>query len=279
MVYLDVLFLVNFVTSALFLLGSGLLCGIDAHGPRILAGAFMGAAASFILLAPELPWPLSLVYQLATGAGIVAAAYPWPGKRCFLRLLAWFWALHLALTGALLLPGAQTNNFSVYLPLSPGLLLLCAGGVYLAVQGILRVFGRQNLPCFSAELTLGETSIPLRAFCDTGFSVQEPLSGRDVVLVRLAAVRGKLPPTLEHYLTDHFSGTASLPPPEARVRLVPCSTIAGHCVLPAVPAKLSGHAVYAAFCDLPPPPEGWDILAGEAVVSRLELSQFERSTS
>ena len=279
MVYLDVLFLVNFVTSALFLLGSGLLCGAEAHGPRILAGAFAGAAASFILLAPELPWPLSLAYQLATGAGTVAAAYPRLGGRCFLRLLARFWVLHLALTGALLLPGVQTNNFSVYLPLSPGLLLICAGGVYLAVQGFLRVLGHPNRPCFSVELTLGETSVSLRAFCDTGFSVQEPLSGQDVVLVRLAAVQGKLPPALEHYLSDYFSGAASLPPPEARVRLVPCSTIAGHCVLPAIPAKLSGHAVYAAFCDLPPPPEGWDLLAGEAVVSRLEPSQFERSTS
>ena len=269
MVYLDVLFLVNFVTSALFLLGSGLLCGIDAHGPRILAGAFMGAAASFILLAPELPWPLSLAYQLATGAGVVAAAYPRPGKRCFLRLLAWFWALHLALTGALLLPGAQTNNFSVYLPLSPGLLLLCAGGVYLAVQGILRFLGRNGGQTFSVTLQIGSASLPLRAFCDTGFSVQEPLSGREVVLVRFAAVQNALPGPLRTYLSAYFAAPSTLPPPELGLRFVPCTTVSGHCILPAVPAILASapaQPLYAAFCDLPPPPGGWELLLSPAVV-------------
>ena len=42
--------------------------------------------------------------------------------------------------------------------------------------------------------------------------------------------------------------------PELRVRLVPCTTIAGHCVLPAVPAKAlrtskgSAAGILAAFC-------------------------------
>ena len=104
-IYLDVLLLVNFVTTALFLLAAGLLSGVTASGWRVTAGAALGAAASLILLAPTAPWPLGLAYQTATGAVIVLAAYSWPGARCILRLAAWFMALHLALTGAVLLPG------------------------------------------------------------------------------------------------------------------------------------------------------------------------------
>lgn len=274
-IYLDVLLLVNFMTSALFLLAAGLMCGVSTSGGRVLAGSTLGALSALILLAPTVPWPVGLAYQLGTGVFIVWAAYGWPGTRCFLRLLAWFGALHLALTGAVLLPGAQSNNFSVYLPLSPGLLLLCAAGVYLAVQGILRLLGRSGGKTVSVELSIAGVSIPLRAFCDTGFSVREPLSGQDVVLIRYAAVRDALPPFLCAYLSAHFSGSAPLPSPELGLRFVPCITVAGHCILPAVPAVLSSvpaHSLYAAFCDLPPPPGGWEMLVGNSVADLLTPS-------
>lgn len=281
-IYLDVLLLVNFAVAALFLLAAGLLCGVYCRGGRVILGACVGAAASLALLAPEAPWPLALLYKCATGALAVAAAYGWPGGRCFLRLTAWFWAANLLLTGAVLLPGAQANNFSVYLPLSPGVLLASAAGVYLAVQGVLRVLGRSAGPTFPARLTVGGTALTLRAFCDTGFTVQEPVSGKAVVLVRLDAVRAMLAPPLAAYLTSYFAGCSPPPAPELGLRLVPCTTVAGHCILPAVPAELlpavpdtapafprsAPHAsaaaqpVYAAFADLPPPPQGWDLLVG-----------------
>ena len=108
-----------------------------------------------------------------------------------------------------------------------------------------------------------------RAFCDTGFSVQEPLSGRAVVLVRYAAAQSALPPPLGAYLSAYFSGGTAPPPPELALRFVPCTTVAGHCILPAVPAALASapaRPLYAAFCDLPPPPGGWEMLAGEEVM-------------
>ena len=107
MIYLDVLLLVNFITTALFLLAAGLLSGVTASGWRVTAGAALGAAASLILLAPTAPWPLGLAYQTATGAVIVLAAYGWPGGRCFARLVGWFCAGNLLLAGALLLTPAR----------------------------------------------------------------------------------------------------------------------------------------------------------------------------
>lgn len=125
---------------------------------------------------------------------------------------------------------------------------------------------------FPARLTVADTALDVRAFCDTGFSVQEPLSGRTVVLVRFGAVQSRLPPALGTYLEQHFAGAAPLPVPALGVRLVPCTTVAGHCILPAVPASLcctgspagQGMAehLYAAFADLPPPPDGWEVLVG-----------------
>ena len=273
-IYLDVLLLTNFALGAVFLLAAGLLGGQRCSALRLVWGAAVAAASALVLLAPTAPWPGALLYKGASGALTVWAAYGWPGMRGFLKLLAWFLLLNLLLTGALLLPGAgaQANNLSLYLPLSPGLLLACAGGVCGVVQLVLHTLGGQEAACFPVELELAGATLRLRAFPDTGFSAQEPLSGREVVLVRYAAAKNALPPALGSYLDAAFSGAPALPPPKLGVRFVPCDTVAGHCLLPAVPAgvlrwKTRGRVqvrrgLYAAFCDLPPPPNGWEVLVG-----------------
>lgn len=277
-IYLDVLLLTNFVLGALFLLAAGLVSGQRCSGGRALCGAAVAAASSLALLAPTAPWSVGLFYKGGTGALAVAAAYGWPGWRAFVRLLAWFWLLNLMLTGAVLLPGArmEVNNLSVYLPLSPEVLLVSAGCVYGGLTLALHLLGDGKKACFPAELEIAGVVLHVRAFHDTGFGVREPLSGCGVVLVRFAAVEARLPPALRTYLKETFSGSGILPLPELGVRLVPCDTVAGHCLLPAVPAQAlrwtargrqqTRHGLYAAFCDMPPPPPGWTLLVGSDVM-------------
>lgn len=271
-IYLDVLLLTNFALTLLFLLAAGLLAGVECRAGRLLLGGAAGAASSLALLAPEAPDTAALLYKVSTAALTVAAAYGWPGSRCFARLVGWFCAGNLLLAGALLLPGAQTNNGCIYLPLSPGALLAGAGGVVLAVQGVLRFLGRGGGQVFPARLTVADTALDVRAFCDTGFSVQEPLSGRAVVLVRLDAV--SLPTELRAYLDACLAGVGAEPRPEWGVRFVPCQTVAGHCLLPALPAALGSNGrkqdgIYAAFCDMPPPPGGWTALVSAETAALL----------
>lgn len=271
-IYLDVLLLTNFALTLLFLLAAGLLAGVECRAGRLLLGGAAGAASSLALLAPEAPDAAALLYKVSTAALTVAAAYGWPGNRCFARLVGWFCAGNLLLAGALLLPGAQTNNGCIYLPLSPGALLAGAGGVVLAVQGVLRFLGRGGGQVFPARLTVADTALDVRAFCDTGFSVQEPLSGRAVVLVRLDAV--PLPTELRAYLDACLAGVGAEPRPEWGVRFVPCQTVAGHCLLPALPAALGSNGrkqdgIYAAFCDMPPPPGGWTALVSAETAALL----------
>ena len=278
-IYLDVLLLVNFVVGAAFLLAAGLLCGACCSPLRLVGGAGAAAVSSLALLAPTAPWPLALTYKGMSAALCVAAAYGWQGARNTARLTAWFVLLNLTLTGALFLPGAACNNLSFYLPVSPGLLLASTAGVCGVVEGVLHVLGRSGPACFGAELSVAGRVVPLSVFCDTGFHLQEPLSGRAVVLVRFGAVQSRLPPALGTYLEQYFAGAAPLPVPALGVRLVPCTTVAGHCILPAVPASLcrtgspawQGRAehLYAAFADLPPPPDGWEVLVGSETVSSL----------
>ena len=202
-IYLDVLLLVNFVVGAAFLLAAGLLCGACCSPLRLVGGAGAAAVSSLALLAPTAPWPLALTYKGTSAALCVAAAYGWQGARNTARLTAWFVLLNLTLTGALFLPGAACNNLSFYLP-------------------VLHVLGRSGPACFGAELSVAGRVVPLSVFCDTGFHVQEPLSGRAVVLVRLDAV--PLPAGVRAYLDACLAGVGAEPvrPSRDTVCCPPC---------------------------------------------------------
>lgn len=279
--YLDELLLVNFVAAALFLLCSGLVCGRSCTPVRLLAGAAWGALASLAMLMPRWPPLAALLYQGGTGAAAVALAYGWPGLRPFVRLLGWFLLCNLLLTGVLLLPwGAESHNMQLYLPVSPGVLLVLCAGVYLALRGALYCLGRAKPALFTADLELEGAVLPVQALYDTGFQVMDPLSGRTVVLLRYESVCGQLPAALSEWLADYFDrGTP--PPPGLGVRLLPCHTVAGRGLLPAVPAQKLTRTVrgrtwqlprpLAAFCPPGLPPEGWTLLLGEDAAVQLGL--------
>lgn len=273
--YLDELLLVNFALGAALLLGAGLLAGRSCTGARLLAGSGAAALASLGLLLPELPGPLAVLYKAATCCGAVAAAYGVPGRRGFARLCGWYALLNLLLGGAVLLPGAQSANLCLYLPLSPGRLLAACAAVYALLRGVVYCFGRAQGRSFAAVLVCGSARVPVQAFCDTGFAVQDPLSGRAVALAYYPAVRGALPGALQTFLDAHFAGRAALPPPELGVRLVPCTTLAGPCLLPAVPGlrlqagQRQAQGFLTAFYCPAAPPDHWTLLLGPELAGEL----------
>ena len=276
-IYLDELLLVNFMAAAAMLLAAGLLAGRQCTLPRLLAGAAGAAAASLSLLAPALPEPAAVGWKLASCGAVVGLAYGFPGIRSFARLWGWYLLANLLLGGAVLLPGAQSRNLSLYLPLSPGLLLGCCGGVYLGLQGLMYCCGRGQPGTFAAVLELAEGScLPVQAFYDTGFSVQEPLSGQPVVLVRYAAVRRRLAAPLQLFMDRYFADASPLPEPQWRLRLLPCRTVAGHCLLPALPARTlrtdsaCTQPLLAAF-SAADPEDGWELLLGTDTARQLGM--------
>lgn len=204
-IYLDELLLTNFLAAAALLLGAGLLCARQCSGLRLMAGSAAAAAASLGILLPELPGPAAFLYKVFTCCTAVAAAYGVPGLRNFVQLCVWYLLLNLLLCGAVLLPGVQSANLCVYLPLSPGRLLLCCGAVLAVLRGVLFCFGRAGTRCFSAVLELEGAVLSVQAFCDTGFSVQDPLTGQAVVLVYYPAVRSALPQELRTFLDCYFA--------------------------------------------------------------------------
>lgn len=272
-VFVDELLLVNFAAAAALLLGAGLLCGRSCTGLRLCAGSAAAAVSTLVLLAPPWPAPLAVLYKIVSCCGVVAVCYGVAGVRSFARLCGWYAALNGLLCGAVVLPGVQANNLSVLLPVRPGQLLLCCAGVYGLLRGLLAVFGRPQRGCFAAVLQIAGATVPVQAYHDTGFTLQDPLAGRRVVLVQYQPVRSRLPAPLRAYLDSWFAAGAA-PPPGLRVQFVPCAAVTGHCLLPAVPAVLCRGqrrvpGLLAAFCAPDAPTGAWTLLLGDDVAEEV----------
>ena len=277
-IYLDVLLLTNGWIGVVLLAGCGVLCGQPCRPLRLILAGCAAALASLTILLPPLPLLGQLALQAAFAAAIVRIAFGWRGGRTFLRQCLWYALMNLVLAGGVTagclsgLGWMETNNLALYLQISPGVLVFSALGLYLVLCGM-----RVRLGGFAprASLTLCGKGWQLEAagFCDTGLTVTDLVTGNEVVLVYYQAVRARLPPVLASLLGDWLSGT---PPPQSLypVRLLPCDTIAGQAVLPALPVQVKAGGIAremtAAFTNARPADPGCEVLFGSTLARQMQ---------
>jgi sigma-E processing peptidase SpoIIGA len=295
-VYVDELLLLNFVVAAGILLATGLVTARTCSPLRLVMASAVAASSSLVLLAPEFPFLVSLLYKILSAFVVVRVCYKVCSVRECVRLCVWYLLLNLLLTGLVTMcavqnvpVGVQVNNLAVYLAVSPVGLLLGVCGVWLLLRVITACFGRMDANCFEATLIVQDTPLMVRAFWDTGFSVQDPLGGRAVVMVRFSAVQSSLPSDLREYLkaTLYAVDSKPLPVPDSalRVRFVSCDTVAGNRLLPAVPAQricrvADGQTwekedLLAVFCGGTSGEDvSWDLLLGQEVAEALGLVHY-----
>ena len=243
-VYLDILLLVNFIAGYLLLCACARLAGEKASGRRLLAGGVAAALSSLLLLLPPFPAVVQLLLKAILAAGVVRTAFPWRGWRMLGRQIVCFLLLNLALAGISLLaslryglPGLQVNNLTVYLNLSPLLLLGCMLAAYLLVRIFLALFRPprpKEIWQFTAQLEEG-CILRLPLLHDTGFFLKDPYNGAQTVLAEYTACAAQLPPDLRAYLQGCFCQERwPEPPPGRPIRILECRTAAGRRLLPAL---------------------------------------------
>lgn len=241
-IYLDVLLLVNFLAGYFLLMAAGLLSGCAAKFPRMLAASALAALSALILFAPELPYPVQLLYKFASGGCIVFAAFGYRSLRRFLCALFWYVMLNLLLAGLTLVvilqtgsPLVQTNNLTVYLRVSPLLLLLLSALCCLGVELTMRISPRRSEPLESVglELELCGTKVCLRAMLDTGCHLSDPITCLPVLLVSYPDAETRLPLPVREFLSAWFEDAPPSEPPDGlRFRIIPCTTAEEHAILP-----------------------------------------------
>lgn len=249
-IYLDVLLLTNFLMAYAMLWAAGVLSGRQTRFLRMVGASVLAAASSLILFAPELSYPVQLVYKLVTAGLITWAAFGGRPVRAWLTAVCWYAGLNLLLAGLCMLvilqtgsPLLQTGNLVVYLRISPLILLLLAGACSLAVWGGMHLLNapRGQEETAGIELELCGTAVRLRAALDTGCHLKDPVTCLPVLLVSYPDARSRLPAAACRFLDGWFAGKNPEEMPEGlTLRLIPCATAAGRSVLPGFSVRQIG---------------------------------------
>ena len=228
-IYLDVLLLVNFLVAYFLLQAAGLLSSQHAAFSRMVCASGIASLSALILFAPELSYPAQILYKILTACAVVGVAFGLQGLRRFVTAVCWYAALNILLAGlciAVILrtgtPLLQTANLTVYLRISPVVLLLLSAASCGAVWLVLHFSGStpQTTRTIGIEFELCGAPVRLRATLDTGCHLKDPVTCLPVLLISWPAAKGRL------------GLHPSTPPVGASLRVIPCNTAAQHALLP-----------------------------------------------
>ena len=247
-VYADLYFMINFSMDFLcFFLTAKILC---AHFPilRAVCGSALGglyAVLALVVPTAALGRVGALLCDFAVCALICAAVFARRGRMKELFMLTpVFIAVSITLGGVMTVLFGLLDRLSLPLPeessgdaRSVFIFAVCAllGGVGVLVGG--RAFGRRSTRK-NAELRveLGSRSIRVRALCDSGNLLRDPISGAPCVIIEAERLRHILP---EELISAALFG--SVPDTRAmggelgrRIRVIPSRTATGDGMLIAI---------------------------------------------
>ena len=234
--YIDLYFIFNYIMDLLVILLCRRILGYRRSLGRAFLSALYGALYAVAVL--SLAHPVFLPLHLILGGLMPLIACGFGTPKRFLRLLLYFYGISFFLGGAVT---AIFRGIAVFWSvgsrrhLTLALLLLAA-----LVGGILCLFfgnvshaspGRHAL---NVTLLWGQRSLRFQGYADTGNLLRDPIENTPVILANASLSRrifslcsDKAPPDGSH--ADDPACYEGLP-----LRLIPCRTVTGSTVLPAL---------------------------------------------
>lgn len=204
-IYIDRLFVLNLIIDYFILLGTAKVCGVKLRRWRYGIGALLGALFAACSVLPDADYlslaPIKLIF------GIFMALIAFGKEEKLLRCTVVFFAVSALFGGAIWaisLKSGVSAAGAVYIPLSMPVLILSFGIIYALLSIVFRCTaknaGRQIL---DVELYHMGRTVLLRALCDTGNSLIDPVTG-DSVMIASASVLCKLIPDCENISAENL---------------------------------------------------------------------------
>lgn len=191
-IYIDVLFLINFILDSGLLLITSRLSGKNTHSLRILLGGVLGGIYACSIFFVALPvWSSFIIKIFITGLMIFAAFFPF-SKKEFLRFIINFYIQSFLLGGTLSAffyfsgrPAVMSNSI-YYFPFSTLQLLFIA----LPLIGALYFYWKKSknrLLSYGKHCTVSifhsNKYLSIEGLIDSGCSLYDPLSGNPVIIL------------------------------------------------------------------------------------------------
>jgi len=200
-IYIDVLFLTNYLFDSLLLWVTGRLLRTGLNPIYLLSAAAIGALYAVLSFFMKIPLWLSLSLRLMVACLMVMVAYRPRSLRIFCRFSAVFLVSSLTTGGSFLCLiyaggigarlGSVLYNGNLYINLPAyGILALFLSCFFLlrgllSVSGRIRATGHNIVPL---RICLGKRSVRLRGFCDSG-NLLKGQDGRGVMITEERLVK------------------------------------------------------------------------------------------
>lgn len=199
-IYIDVLFLLNFVVDYILLLAAARITGEFFSRLRLAAGAAVGAAYAAVLFLPGFAWGTNILCKIGVSVLMVLAAFG--VRRRLLRILLVFYGVSAALGGLILAlqfleaggltieRGVLYTGFDVRLLLVTA--ILCYVGLRLAFERAARHGGKHGNLC-TAQIEICRKNLKLTVLLDTGNTLTDPADNRPVMVAEGRVMAPLLP--------------------------------------------------------------------------------------
>lgn len=231
-VYIDVLFLLNFLVDYLLLLASAKITGEMFSRVKLVLGALLGAGYAAVIFLPGCGWLSRPLCKISTAVLMVLIAF---GKnKRILRLVLVFWALSAALGGVILAlqffgsGGLTLENGVLYTGFDIRILLVTVILSYLILSSIFEraaKHGGRQKDLSIASLRIEGKSRSLTVLIDTGNTLTDPINNQPVMVVDANALLEIIPKEIDP--NDPVGSLARLKDEKLkkRFRLLPYRTV------------------------------------------------------
>lgn len=191
-IYVDVLFVVNFFITYLLLLLTKLIGKESPKTIRLLIGAFIGGAYSLVILLDELHFLLTALGKILVSIIIVLSVFGFKRITVILKNLGIFYVSNMLLLGVVLAvwlifkpDGIAIHNDVIYFDIPARILLFSALAAYVIALIVVRIYNRilGKNEIYSLTIFKGDEQIHMYAFSDTGNKLREPFSNYPVIVV------------------------------------------------------------------------------------------------
>lgn len=210
-VYIDAVFVLNFLVNFLLLSATARLGAAGIRKGRTALGALVGAVYAVLVYLPALSFLTGAIWKLLCAAAMLLITFG--ARRATVRLAAVFAGMTLVLCGAVygveLLQGGTVrfHRRALFYPVSFFTLLLTAAAVSLAGRLLLPRLVHGANSVLPVTLRLRGESVYLSALRDSGNTLCDPVSGESVMTVYWQAARRLFPLPL---CAEDFASPASL---------------------------------------------------------------------
>ena len=241
-VYLDVLFIINFCMDFIALYISGYFLHIKRSKKLIAVSSLLGGAYAVLSVIFDGNAVFNYFIGIAVSFLLCYITYSKEiTKLRYLRLCAVFYFVSILLGGAITAFYNLLNTFfaSVHIESQSKnehkTLLFVLMSFFCA--GLIMVFSHiftKEVSSLSCKLTVsinGKTKT-VHALIDSGNFLTDPISGKKVVIVNYESISSILPPALINFVTNQFNGFQDLKLSDAkRIKIIPAKAITGEKLL------------------------------------------------